>query len=316
MMWFLSLVMLIAQVAGLQSLPPRRMQRLPLQKKENLLKTPTNYEKRVLRYDPETGEPSYYDPKPQVVLVDAKSGKYALKWIGYDGQEKTIIFQRADAIDAVVSASVSKTASGRYLYSYTIENLPSSGESLAGFAVQNLASDVKPLAIENIHIGHMTKLVKEFKAGNWIRFAPLSGFQPAAIPGQNIEFRLESSAPPGLVECRIHGGEPGMKGVGEEMPQELEHILPGYEAWPSGYTIGPVDTQNSLSPTERANYIKDLLPQFQRLGWITPDALRWYEQNLRGNSLGKVFRRAEQDLKAERITTEVRDMIQATSNSR
>lgn len=75
--------------------------------------------------------------------MDAKAGKYAFKWIGVEGKEKTVIFQRADAIDVVVSATSSKTPEGQYLYTYSIENLPSSGTYLAGSTVQNFASDVK-----------------------------------------------------------------------------------------------------------------------------------------------------------------------------
>src|SRR5260370_2964335 len=125
--------------------PLQRAQRLPLQKKRLVFKSPTNYERRILHNDSRTGEPIYYDPKPQVALLDAKSGKYALKWIGYDGKEKTVIFQRAAAIDAIVSASVSRMASGQYVYIYNIKNLTSSGEHLSIFAVQNYSSKVTPI---------------------------------------------------------------------------------------------------------------------------------------------------------------------------
>uniref|UniRef100_A0A7C3PF51 Uncharacterized protein n=1 Tax=Oscillatoriales cyanobacterium SpSt-418 TaxID=2282169 RepID=A0A7C3PF51_9CYAN len=308
-MWVLMLLVLVTQAAGAQHPPSQRTQRLPFQKKQITLKSPTNYEKRILRIDPKTGQAIYYDPKPWVELLDAKSGRYALKWIGYDGKEKTIFYQRPDAIDAVVSASVSKTASGQYLYTYSIQNLPSSGQHLTTFAIQTFASDVKPKPIGNVYIGRISKNIKEMKDGNWIGFG-LSGFKPAVVPGRNIELRLESSAPPGLVECRITGGVQGMKGVGEEMPEELESILPRYEAWPSGYTIGPVDNLKNLSPSERINYIRKLLPQFQRLGWITGDARRWYEQNLMADNLENIYKRTDQDLKTGDITTEVFAIIQ------
>src|SRR5437899_3792366 len=84
-----------------------QLQRLPIQKSNITFSPPKKYEKRILRYDSRTGQPVYYDPKPQVVLWDARSGKYALKWIGYDGKQKTVIFQRAAAIDAIVSTSIS-----------------------------------------------------------------------------------------------------------------------------------------------------------------------------------------------------------------
>lgn len=86
------------------------------------------------------------DHKPHVYLIDEKAGKYAFKWIGYDGKEKTAIFQRGDAIDVIVIASASKTSDGRCLYRYQAQNLLSSGTSLAGLALQNFALNVKPVS--------------------------------------------------------------------------------------------------------------------------------------------------------------------------
>ena len=282
--------------------------RLPFQKKQITLESPTTYEKRILRYDSRTGEPVYYDPKPRVVPLDMKSGKYALRWIGYDGAQRTILYQRHDAIDAVVSASVSRTSSGQYLYVYTIKNLPSSGQHLSEFVLQTFASDSNPMTVGGAYVGKFS-VNKEMKDGNWIGF----GFteRGAALPGTSIELRLMSAAPPGLVECRIAGGLFGMIGVGEEPPQELENVLPIYEDWPKGYTIGPVDHLKPLSPTERAKYLLQRLPQFRQLGWMTADALRRYQQDLRRGNFDQAYRHAEQDLKTGKITTEVQDMIQS-----
>ena len=103
-----------------------------------------------------------------------------------------------------------------------------------------------------------------------------------------------------------------MDGVGEHMPQELENALPyRYGALPSGYTIGPLNNVKALSAVERANYLLKLLPKFKELGWITADALRWYQQTLSGDDLGVVYERTQQDLKEGNITTEVFAMMQA-----
>lgn len=310
-MWVITMILIMIILAGLQQPSARKAQRLPLQKKKLVLTSPLHYPKRLLRIDPSTGGEIYYDHKPRIVVIDVKSGKYALKWIGYDGNEKSVVYQRPDALDVVVSALVSKTASGQYLYSYTIASLPGSVEPLTGFVVQNFASDVKPVKMADVYIGEMTKNVNEFKEGNWVSFGLLPTFKPTVSHGASVEFKLQSSAPAGLVECRVVGGSQGMIVVGEEPPTELLDLLPGYEAWPHGYTIGPVEGLKALSPGKRAEYVRQRLSQFQRLGWMTADVVPWYERNLKGDNLEAVVKRAEQDLKAEKITTEVLGMIQA-----
>jgi hypothetical protein len=286
-----------------------KVRRTPLEKSGLTLKAPTEYEHRA-RIDPKTNEPVSYDPKPQVVLVDEKSGKYAFKWMGYDGKEKTVIYQRADAIDAIVSASVSKDASGQYLYTYKIENLPSSGVHLSGFIVQNFAADVQPIKTRDGRVGQMSNQIQQFRDGNWVHFGS-SYLKDEVTPGRSIELQIVSSVPPGLVGCRTYGGEQTIKGAGEHMPTELENAMSGYEEWPKGYTVGPVDKLATLSKTDHANYILNLLPQLSKLGWMTDDARQWHEQKLKSSDLEAVLRRAGRDLEAEQITSEVFAMIQA-----
>lgn len=293
----------------------QKAQRRPMQKSDAVLKSPTEYVQRTVGTDEKTGAPKTYDPKPQVSPVDPKSGKYALKWIGYDGKEKVIEYQRADAIDAVVGASVSRTPEGRYLYTYVVKNLPSSPTYLSSFAVQNFADDAQPIKGDGVYVGKMSSLIAVFAEGTWIRFAG-SYLGDSVTPGKEVELRVISSAPPGLVGCRITAGERTLKGVGEHMPTELENVMPGYEGWPKGYTIGPVSTLTSLSPKQRANYIVDRLPEFEKAGWITPDAREWYEKRLKQEDFGAVLRRAEEDLKSERITTEVYGILQAAAEGR
>ncbi len=313
----LPLIMIIVATGG-QRLPVEKTKRLPLQKKQVTLQSPREYLKRVLRVDAKTGEEILYDPKPRIALMEAKSGKYYLKWIGYDGKENVVVYQRPDAVDVVVSASAVKTRTGEYVYQYTVQNLGTSGEYLRGFEVQTFSSAIMPSTlptmIDNILIGEMStppEWEKGSEKGRWIAFAPLSP-RPRVSPGQSITFQLSSPSPPGLVMCRVDGGDRGMNGVGEHMPQELENALPNtYEICPSGYTIGPIDNLKKLSPAERAHYLLKLLPKFKELGWITADALRWYQQTLSGNDFGMVYERTQQDLKEGNITTEVFAMIQA-----
>jgi hypothetical protein len=158
----------------------------------------------------------------------------------------------------------------------------------------------------------MANQIQQFKNGNWIVFALLPNYQPAVSPGRELEVTLSSSQPPGLVECVIRGGSNlAQTPVDEDMPAELEQTLPGYEQFPRGFTIGPVDDLKKLSPNEYVIYIVDRLPQFEKLGWITPASREWYQKNLRSDHLDAVLKRAEQDLKSEQITSEVFALIGA-----
>jgi hypothetical protein len=288
----------------------QKAQRRPLRKSDVALKSPAEYAKRTTGSDAQTGEAAGYDPKPRVVVVDAKSGKYAFKWVGYDGREKVVEYQRADAIDAIVSAAVSRTAEGLYLYTYRLSNLASSPTYLSSFAVQTLAADARPVKPENVYVGTMSNQIHVFAEGTWFRFAD-SYLGETVTPGREVEVRVVSSAPPGLVGCRVTAGNLTLKGVGEHMPSELEDAIPGYEEWPRGYTIGPVSNLASLSRQQSVEYILGKLSLFEELGWMTQGARQWYAKHLATDSHEAMLKRAEIDLKSEQITTEIHAMLHA-----
>jgi hypothetical protein len=304
-------------------------QRKPLEKRQHEYKSPIDYDFRARGYD----------YKPRVEMVDEKSGKIAFKWIGYDGKEKTIIYQRGDAIDVIVSAAVSRTPEGLYLYTYKVENLQSSGSHLWSFTVQNFAADSKPIQIEgktpncrdlilldsfrkahceivkrnlenSFFIGQMANWIEQYKEGSWIYISPLSTTE-LYEPGRSLEVKIVSKAAPGVVMCHVAGGQGGMMGVGKHMPEVLENLLPGYEEFPKGYTVGPIDKISSLSNTERTKYFLDKLPQFNKSGWITDDIMQKYDKQLKAGNLDSILRRVENDLKSEAITTEVFAVVQA-----
>ena len=298
---------------GLGTSSAQKLQRLPLQKKKIEVKSPSSWSKSA-RIDPRTKKEVPFDPKPRIELADARASKYSLKWIGYDGKEKVVVYQRPDCVDVVVAALAKRSSSGTYEYEYNVRSLATSGDYLHGFAVQNfgpVTSPKRPSIIENVFAGDMIDNPFDSSGGNWIRFAPLPP-HPKVQPGQTIRFKLYSSSPPGLVMCRVDGGDHVMKGVGEDMPGELGESLDalGYKAWPSGYTIGPVERLKTLSKPERAKYVLQLLPQFQKLGWMTAKARQRYENILRREDLEGAYKRAEQDLKAGTITTEVLSILQ------
>ena len=122
-----------------------KIQRQPLEKPPAYeYKTPTSYARRVRGYNSRTGEPMTYDHKPRVEVVDAKTGQYAFKWVGFDGREKTATFYRIDAVDVLVSASAAKLSPQMYQYTYEAVNLPSSGTYLKFLMVQTFSQNVKP----------------------------------------------------------------------------------------------------------------------------------------------------------------------------
>jgi hypothetical protein len=301
-----------------------KVQRVALERQQREYKSPVNYAPREIGSDPKTGKPIAYDHKPRVELIDAKAGKYLLKWIGYDHKEKSVVYQRGDAIDVIVRAASLRTADGRYTYTYDADNLPSSGSYLSHLILQSFASDVQAIEIDGrltkskevrgletaVSIGEMSNVIPEFKDGKWISIAPLSTYKPQVTAGRTFEVKLSSSAPPGLVECRVTGGQLTLDGVDEDMPAVLEDLIPGYEQFPHGYTIGPVEYLKNLSPSEKTKYLLDRLPMFKKAGWITDQALQRYEAPLKSGSLEPILIHAEEDLKTEQITTEVFAIIQ------
>jgi len=283
---------------------PTKAERKLFQKSSVVIKSPKDYEHR------ETENGKGYDPKPRVVEVDKKAGKYELRWIGYDGKEKVIAYQRYDAIDALVEARVEKNSDGKFVFKYLVKNLPTSPAYLGGFIVQTLTSEVKVNKLEDVYIGQMSDHIKEFKDGTWWAFAALGEILPKINPGKSIEFSLISSGLPGIVGCRARAGPAALKGVGEHMPFELEIATPGYESLATCYTIGPVDKLAEMNKAEKSKYVLDNLPKFQEAGWMTKDAALKYESILGKEDLAGALAQAKKDLEKEVITGEVLYIIE------
>jgi len=317
-----NLLVIIVAVVGsfglsaITSSSQEAIKRQPLRKPGFHLKSPAVYEKRIRV---RSGKEVTYDPKPRVAVADARTGKYALKWIGYDGREKVVIYQRPDAIDVVVTGAVENSTDEKYVYNYTVDILPSSGTYLYSFALQNFSADTRPIEVNGLAptlagnlvlIGEMSHLIQRYKDGHWIAFGTLPELERTVGPGGKLRIKISSNAAPGLVECTAVAGSRTMKGAGEHMPQELEDVLPGYDVWPSGYTVGPVASLNSLPQSARVTYIVDRMPRFETLGWITPAARAWYEKNLKPD-VPSAQKRARRDLESQQISAEVFAMIQA-----
>jgi hypothetical protein len=224
----------------------------------------------------------YYDHKPQIKVVDARARRYALRWIGFDGQEKKAEFQSGDAVDVVVEASVSRTSKGEYSYSYNVRNLPSSGAYLKRFILQNLAADAVPEKDGKLMPFSMSKEIPTFKEGNWLAFADVSD-DVRIDPGQDVMVHLASSAPPGLVSC-MASAETVVEGADEDTPGDLDSLLVGFTEYPRGYTIGPDETLKNLSAEQRVKYVLNVLPSLRKAGWMTDGAVDRYTKLLRNGN--------------------------------
>jgi hypothetical protein len=304
-MWMRLLVAtltLVVCLAGISLLEAEALDRLPLQKRNVEIGQPMPVEKEFEGYDSQ-GNPIYWDPQPRVVPLG--KGKYAFKWFGRKGRELTLIYERPDAVNVIVQASISTSTVHSISYRYKVLVLKTSGLSVTGFVVQTFSQTITPATDSATFTGKMAGFIEEFAEGSWMSFGPLRG--PAAIPpGGQTGFAFLSPDLPGLVSCRAHGGSFMVKGVGEEPPTVLENLYLGHDAWPHGWTIGPDERLAKMSLDERLKYLTDNLPKMLELGWIeNPKVMQWYEANLKAGKTSEVRARADADFKRNLITSEV-----------
>lgn len=270
-----------------------------------VLRSPNEYAKRYKENGTE------YDPKPRVVPVDEGKGKYELRWIGYDGKEKIIPYQRNDAVNGLVEAQMETNVSGS-IYKYLVRNQKDSPTYIGSFIVQTFSGDVKIERIpagDDLYIGHMAQYIPQFSDGLWRTFSPVTE-KYFIYPGVDREFQIPSTALPGIVKCSVRAGPSTIKGVGEHMPSELEAAMPGYEEEASCLTIGPVEKISTLSKTEKAAYFLENLPKFVEAGWMGADSAPVYEKILSTADLPTALSQAKYDLEKSHITTEVLNILE------
>lgn len=303
-----SLALQIACVSSAQEEMPEqaKVERRPFQKSSYVIKQPRTYSLE------ETENGKIYDPKPKVVIVDERSGKYEFRWIGIDGKEKIVAYQRHDAIDAVVEATVERTSEAKRLYKYKFNVLPSSPIYFMKFFVQTFASDVSPVQVDSklFRAGTMTNLVSPFKIGTWRSFGFIGEENERIYGGKSSIFQLSSSSLPGIVKCQAAGGELGTTGVGEDLPPALEREIPIFADYAHGYTIGPVESLAGLSKQAKARYIVENLAKFQEAGWMTDGTAKTYASLLKEEDLQGAFEQAKKDMENEFITSEVFHIIE------
>jgi hypothetical protein len=259
--------------------------------------------------DPKTGSPVEYDPRPRIVPVDLARGLYRLEWIGYDGETKSVGYERPDRLTAVVRADASYVIGGRYRYRYRVQVLEGSVQPLHHFGLQTFAADVVPVERRGVGFGRTNDLVSAFSRGTWFMFHVRRDGLSQEAPGRTVVFEIESEDPPGLVECLASGAQGGLNGVGEEPPAELFDALPGYEAWLRGWTIGPTADIASLADREKVARFRDWLPAFERAGWVTNAHRLRYADAARGADVAALRRLIELDFQNGMTTTEVLSIV-------
>lgn len=290
-----------------QNLDQSKAERKPFAKSSYEIRSPT------VRLFRESANGQQYDPGPKAVLIDEKTGKYEFRWIGTDGKEKIVAYQRKDAIEAIIEARTERDGDGRLLYRYIFRMLPDSPAYFTMFIVQTLANDALPVFDRNrFLIGRQSSANPDFAEGVWWNYSLLSRLG-RIDGGKTIEFQMTSASLPGVVRCRAVGGALATKGVGEEIPSNLVDEIPILDDAAWGYTIAPVEGLSTLTRSERAKYLIDSLPKFRDAGWMSEGTAKNYELILANDDLPAALKKAEEDLKNAFITTEVFQIIDGLS---
>lgn len=247
--------------------------------------------------------PGEIERQPEIILIDAIKGRYALRWIGNDGQRKEITYYEPDRVQVIVRASVSAGTVRKFRYQYEVISRSTSGQDVFGIAIQSFGEDVQVVApsSDGRFIGQMTKLVPEFSVGMWYR-VPFEADELS--PGTVQRIALESDAAPGLVYVRANGGPLGMKGVGEEPPGVLAESLPRYEAWPLGVTIGPVADVGNAEYAFGRQGLDELVQLMAAAGWLSGSAKLHYEQLIEDDSYAELLSVVAEDVNRKNAAPE------------
>ncbi len=285
-----------------------KFERKPFQKSSHLIKQPIQVDRTE-----EYGKNIRSNTK--VIEVDKRIGKYEFRWIGLDGKEKILPYQRADSIEAIVSAEVKKDKDGTFTYNYDLKVLDSSPIYFRNFIVQTYGtvSADSQLKKEKFLFLRMYPTYL-FKEGVWWTWGFVGNEQDRIHAGNSIKFYLYSDSPPGVASCKAGGGEYGITTkIAEEPPSELEEEIPVNTDLAEGYTLGPDARLKNFSPPEKIKYLLDSLPKFKEAGWMAEGTAKNYEQILKRNDLKGTFEKAKKDFADEFISNEVFQIIEGLS---
>lgn len=212
------------------------------------------------------------------IVHDEASGNFLLQWNGLDGKRKTIIYRPATHLHAVVTAKVEPDVTGsRFRYVYAIRNLPTSRRHLQSFYIETKADVDKPESPDATwgYSGPFTDyLMKVFQVkGGWDWAQTRNGRNGLLSGESSYGFSFRSTGLPALVKCYV-AGSPGMKGVGEEPPEELMAALdPVLWLVPHGVTVGPVAAPENLDSVVFLNEVDAMVEIAVQQGWVLSPSL-------------------------------------------
>jgi len=280
-----------------------KVERKPFQKSEHVINQPSNRSQQELTAGGDR------DAKSKVVVVDEKAGKYEFRWIGRDGKEKIVAYQRHDAIEGVIESRVEKSENGSFRYKYLIKLFPSSPTRLLNFSIYTLTTKVEPIKQDRVFSNFRHPLVDVKDNYQWLSYYPEHENGLIVKPGDTLEVSLESPNPPGVVKSWVSGGELATKGVGEDLPPELESKIPIFQDFATCLAIGPVESLSSMSKPEKVKYLLENLSKFIEAGWMSEGTAKNYEVILQAGDFPELLKKAKKDVEYQYITNEVFQII-------
>jgi len=232
----------------------------------------------------------------QKIVFDEKTGDFLLQWNGHDGKRKTVVYRPANRLHAVVAAWVQRDAEGKnFRYVYAVRNLPNSQRELHSLYITVRAEAGNwevPDGTWGPSLRYTSYLKKVLAAPDGWAWAQTRGGRTGLAPGEAAYgFVLGSSGLPAPVPCFVHI-RPGMKGVGEEPPEQLMAALDPV-SWliPNGVTVGPVAPPEKVEPTAFLREVEAMIDVSLEQGWILSSSLAAELKGILQDGLGSLHRK-------------------------
>lgn len=277
--------------------------RAPMSSTGVQIQLPAGDHRISLEDDPETGARRSYDPECSIGAADPVTGMVEMSWKTPDGESRTYRYQRMDAIQLTVEASVERLPDGRYRYTYVLRNGAESALGLTGFALQTFAEGTEVIKDRSNYTGKFSQDISGFEEGTWMSFGT-TYFGDRVPPGAIGQVVIESSGAPRVVGCRAYGGD-----IVGRWPRDMPTVLHDsigrnyYAIWRKGHTIGPSDSVTTMRSAERRVRFVDSLATCVESGWITAEAVTWYRENAKADGPSR-RRHLQMDLASGNVTSE------------